>query len=122
MAAAIEQRSAGIKDLRRGYIVEEDWREGSPVAREVPFLAGAKHYFISAGLGATANLLVTRASAWGRRRREPIRFPADHYAQVAGAGHFDLLNHPAVYAQIQRWLSSRVALPAPARALPPPSP
>jgi pimeloyl-ACP methyl ester carboxylesterase len=113
VAKAIEQRSAGIKDLRHGYLVDEDWREGSP--HEVPFLDGAKHYFVSAG--AERNLLVTRGSAWARRRRERVRFPAEHYAHIEGVSHFSLLNHPAVYAQIYRWLCSRRALPAPARTL-----
>jgi triacylglycerol esterase/lipase EstA (alpha/beta hydrolase family) len=112
LAKAIEQRSAGIKDLRHGYVVDEDWREDTP--HEVPFLAGAKHYFVSAG-----DLWVTRGSAWARRAREPVRFPAEHYAHIDGVSHFGLLNHPAVYAQIHWWLCSRRALPAPRRALPP---
>ncbi len=112
MATAIEQRSAGIKDLRRGYVVDEDWREDSP--HRIPFLTGARHYFVSADW----NLMVTRGSAWDRREREPPRFPAEHYAEVAGARHYDLLNHPGVYAQLHWWLCSRRALPAPRRALP----
>jgi hypothetical protein len=115
VAKAIEQRSAGIKDLRHGYLVDEDWREGS--SHEVPFLDCAKHYFVSAGAG--RNLLVTRGSAWARRRHEPVRFPAEHYAHIEGVSHYGLLNHSAVYAQIHRWLCSRRALPAPARALAP---
>jgi pimeloyl-ACP methyl ester carboxylesterase len=115
VAKAIEQRSAGIKDLRHGYLVDEDWREGS--SHEVPFLDGAKHYFVSAG--AERNLLVTRGSALARRRREPVRFPAKHYAHIEGVSHHGLLNHSAVYVQIHRWLCSRRALPAPGRALPP---
>jgi pimeloyl-ACP methyl ester carboxylesterase len=111
LAKAIEQRSAGIKDLGHGYVVDEDWREGAP--HEVPFLAGAKHYFVSAG-----ELFVTRGSAWGRRGREPVRFPAEHYAHIDGVSHFGLLNHPAVYAQIHWWMCSRRALPAPRGALP----
>jgi hypothetical protein len=112
VAKAIEQRSAGIKDLRHGYVVDEDWREDSP--HEVPFLEGAKHCFVSAG-----DVFVTRGSAWARRRREPVRFPAEHYAHVDGVSHFGLLNHPAVYAQIHWWLCSRRALPAPRAGLPP---
>ena len=36
----------------------------------------------------------------------------DQYQHVGGANHFDLLNHPAIYEQMRRWLSSRKALPA----------
>jgi PGAP1-like protein len=112
VAKAIEQRSAGIKDLRRGYVVDEDWREDS--THDVPYLPGARHYFVSADL----NLAVTRGSAWARRAREPVRFPAEHYVEVAGTRHYDLLNHPAVYAQLRWWLCGRRALPAPRRVLP----
>jgi pimeloyl-ACP methyl ester carboxylesterase len=114
VANAIEQRSAGIKDLRRGYVVDEDWREDS--SHHIPFLPSARHYFVSADL----NLAVTRGSAWARRGGEPVQFPAEHYAEVAGTRHYDLLNHPAVYAQLHWWLCSRRALPAPRRALPAP--
>jgi hypothetical protein len=114
VAHAIEQRSAGIKDLRYGSVVDEDWADGHTPARprEVPFLAGAQHYFVSAGALGTNLLLVTPASAWGQRERERVRFPADHYAHIQGASHFDLLNHPTVYAQMHWWLCSRLALPA----------
>jgi hypothetical protein len=47
-----------------------------------------------------------------------MRFPVDHYRHFSGVNHFQLLNHPAIYAQICKWLAPRKALPAPARALP----
>src|SRR5205085_856326 len=43
MAEALNQRSAGIKDLGRGYLVDEDWRDHDPEAflhrtgHELPF-------------------------------------------------------------------------------------
>lgn len=121
VARAIEQRSAGIKDLRYGYVVDEDWADGERDARprEIPFLPGAQHYFVSADGHGAGRLLVTRGSAWGVRGSERLRFPADHYTHIGGSSHLGLLNHPAVYAQIHRWLCSRRALPAPARVLPP---
>ena len=43
-----------------------------------------------------------RPSAWSHGERgERLQFPVDQYAHVGGATHFDLLNHPAVYEQIQ---------------------
>jgi hypothetical protein len=33
---------------------------------------------------------------------------------VGGANHFDLLNHPAIFDQMRRCLSSQRALPVPA--------
>ena len=39
-----------------------------------------------------------------------MRFPVENYHHVGGANHFDLLNHPAIYEQIKRWVSGRPAL------------
>jgi hypothetical protein len=47
-----------------------------------------------------------------------MQFPVDHYCHVGEVNHFDLLNHPAIYEQIRRWLTLRPALPAPKPALP----
>jgi hypothetical protein len=97
LAATLDRRSAGIKELRRGS--------------DTPFLPRAKHYFVSAG-----KLAVPRSSAWAHGGRgERLEFPVDHYAHVDGVGHLDLLNHPAVYAQLRRWLANRPALPQPQR-------
>jgi PGAP1-like protein len=124
-ARALAARAVGVKDLRHGYLVDDDW-EGSdpdvlpsPDATELPFLAHADHYFISATLSADpgapsgrllGDLLVQRRSAWSQRgRTERLRFDLDHYRNLGGANHFDLLNHPAVYEQISRWISGRSA-------------
>jgi pimeloyl-ACP methyl ester carboxylesterase len=126
LAQALNARSSGIKDLGHGYLVDEDWRDQDPLAfiqqagSEVPFLGCANHYFVCATLSREADgragrivgdLLVLPASAWaheGRGRR--LRFPVEHYHHVGGANHFDLLNHPAIYAQICKWLAGRPAL------------
>ena len=130
LAKALNARSVGIKDLRYGYLVDEDWSGHDPDAflrragREIPFMRSANHYFVCATLSRDAehpvgriigDLLVLRASAWAHGNRgERMRFPVDHYRHVGGASHFDLLNHPAIYAQIGRWLTARAALAAPA--------
>jgi pimeloyl-ACP methyl ester carboxylesterase len=128
LANALNNRSAGIKDLGRGYLVDEDWREHDPEAflqrtgHEVPFLQSANHYFVAATVTRDADapmgrafgdMLVLRASAWAHGGRgERLRFPVEHYAHVGGANHFELLNHPAIYEQIRKWLTGRPALPA----------
>jgi len=119
-ATPLKVRSAGIKDLFHGYLTDEDWFGSDPdvylrnAAREIPFLPSANHYFVCATLSREADaplgrmvgdLLVLRASAWGQGRGERLRFPVDHYRHVGGANHFDLLNHPAIYEQIQGWLA-----------------
>jgi len=132
-AAPIRMRSVGVKDLAYGYVVDADW-EGhdadafwTNTGTEVPFLTTATHYFVSASLSREpdapagrllGDLLVLRPSAWSQGRGERLQFPVNQYAHVGGASHFDLLNHPAVYAQIHRWLSAAAPqLPAPQRLL-----
>ncbi|HEY5429166.1 MAG TPA: hypothetical protein VIK04_08605 [Solirubrobacteraceae bacterium] len=138
-AAPIKLRSAGVKDLGFGYIVDEDWDGHDPDAflrhtgTVVPFLASATHYFVSASVSRRpddplgrliGDLLVLRPSAWAHGGHgERLQFPVHQYRHVGGATHFDLLNHPAVYGQIAGWLTSGHELPAPAatgRHRPPP--
>jgi pimeloyl-ACP methyl ester carboxylesterase len=106
LAHALNLRSAGIKDLCHDC--------------EIPFLPGAKQYFVSATVSrevdapagrVIGDLLVLPASAWDHAGRgQRLTFPLDQYRHVGGAHHFDLLNHPAIYEQIRRWLA-RQALP-----------
>jgi pimeloyl-ACP methyl ester carboxylesterase len=129
LARVLNLRSAGIKDLRYGYLTDECWMDQDcdaflrNTAREIPFLPTARHYFICATLTREVDtpagriigdLLVLQPSAWaheGRGRR--MRFPIEHYHHLGGANHFDLLNHPAIYAQMRSCLGSQRALPAP---------
>jgi pimeloyl-ACP methyl ester carboxylesterase len=129
LARALNVRSVGIKDLRYGYLTDECWMDQDCDAflrdssREVPFLRTARHYFICATLTREpdaavgrmiGDLLVLRPSAWAHEARgKRMRFPIEHYHHLGGASHFDLLNHPAIYAQIRRCLGSQRALPAP---------
>ncbi|MFL5831319.1 MAG: esterase/lipase family protein [Solirubrobacteraceae bacterium] len=135
LARALKARSSGIKDLGHGYLVDEDWLDQDPDAfvqqagSVIPFLSCATHYFICATVTREADapvgrlvgdLLVLRESAWGQARRgERMQFPVEQYSHVGDCNHFELLNHPAIYEQIRRWLTGRPALPAPRRELPP---
>lgn len=126
-AMPLNLRSVGIKDLRYGYLVDECWQDQDcdaflkNTAREIPFLPTASHYFICATVSREADalagrligdLLVLRASAWSHQRGQRLRFPIEHYSHLGGANHFELLNHPAIYRQIRRWMAPRRALPA----------
>ena len=52
-------------------------------------------------------------ASWSHAKRTERRwFGVEHYHQVGGAHHIDLLNHPAIYEQIQRRLSATPRLPA----------
>jgi pimeloyl-ACP methyl ester carboxylesterase len=113
-------RSAGIKDLRHGSLVEEDWSDVDPDdflrsrCREVPFLPNATYCFIGAtltkrpdGLGAMiGDLLVNYPSASGHGRSRRIPFEADKGRHIGGMHHLQLLNDPAVYEQIRDWLQA----------------
>jgi pimeloyl-ACP methyl ester carboxylesterase len=127
-AQALDARSSGIKDLGHGYLVDEDWLDRDPEAffqqagSEIPFLSCANHYFVCATLSREADapagrivgdLLVLRPSAWAHEGRgQRMHFPVEHYHHVGGANHFDLLNHPAIYEQICKWLAGRPELTA----------
>jgi pimeloyl-ACP methyl ester carboxylesterase len=127
LAKPLNLRSVGIKDLGHGYLVEECWMDQDcdaylrDTGKEIPFLETASHYFVCATLSRDAgglsarvvgDLLVLRPSAWSQRSGQRLQFAIEHYQHVGGANHFDLLNHPAIYAQIRRWMAPRRALPA----------
>jgi pimeloyl-ACP methyl ester carboxylesterase len=130
LARALNLRSSGIKDLRYGYLVDECWMDQDcdaylpGTSREIPFLPTARHYFICATLSREADaaagriigdLLVLQPSAWAHEGRgKRLRFPIEHYYHVGKANHFDLLNHPAIFEQMRRCLTSQRALPSPA--------
>ncbi len=110
----LKGRSAGIRDLRQGLLVDEDWLGRDPdalreeAAREIPLLGDVTYHFISATvtedrehpLGRlVGDLLVRTPSAEGphlRARSFPIA--TSHYGGVL---HHQLQNHPAVYTLIR---------------------
>jgi pimeloyl-ACP methyl ester carboxylesterase len=114
------RRSAGIRDLRNGSLVDEDWHGRDPRAlklaacQEVPLLEGATHCFISASLVRSrsnplgrliGDALVLEASASGRSRTRRIDFDESFGHHVPGASHIALLNHPEVYEKLRGWLA-----------------
>jgi pimeloyl-ACP methyl ester carboxylesterase len=115
-ADVVNLRSAGIKDLRYGSCIEEDWLDHDPDellrdrCGEVPFLPTARYYFVAATLDGplgslVGDLLVRLPSASGSGRTRRIPFEIDNGRQLAGLNHFQLLNHPSVYEQMRVWLS-----------------
>ncbi|HVP31898.1 MAG TPA: alpha/beta hydrolase [Myxococcota bacterium] len=123
LARIVNGRSVGIKDLRYGYLVEEDWRDRDLDAllednrHDIPFLDSATHYFIAATITRShdhplgvllGDTLVRLPSASGRgaplARRVPFR--DEHGLHLGAMSHLELLNHPAVYAQIRCWLEA----------------
>jgi hypothetical protein len=116
-------RSAGIKDLRYGYVQEEDWHGMEPDA----FLANTKHsssaalldwvtYHIVTGT-VTKNpqhpisvilgdALVRKDSAVGRssNQEHDLGIAPEQIREFAGVGHTRLTRDPKVYPQIKEWI------------------
>ena len=120
LANFLRRRSGGIRDLRQGSLVDEDWRDRDPDAlrgaacREVPLLEGATHCFVSATITRSdrhplgrviGDTLVLAPSASGRSRTRRIPFDEEYGMHLGGASHFALLYHPAVYGKLRDWLS-----------------
>jgi pimeloyl-ACP methyl ester carboxylesterase len=117
----LRRRSGGIRDLRHGSLVDEDWQGRDPDAlraaacREIPLLDGATHCFVAATITRSprhplarlvGDCLVLEPSASGRSRTRTIPFRAEHGMHLGGASHFALLNHPQVYERLRDWLAT----------------
>ena len=130
LARLLTLRSVGIKDLRRGTLVEADWTGRDLDAltpgehTHVPLLDGARHFVVLATLtrnpeGRAADLLgdllvPPRSASGDTGDDDRLAFPPDHVHRIGGLHHFDLLNHPLIYARIRAWLQERPEGPRPA--------
>jgi pimeloyl-ACP methyl ester carboxylesterase len=117
IAAFLNRRSAGVKDLRYGACLDEDWKDCDPDeflrdrCHEVPFLPTAIYHFVATSAAPRALGLIVgdhlvrskSASGVGKVRRLP--FEAAHGLTLTGLNHFDLLNHPSIYTKLREWLS-----------------
>jgi hypothetical protein len=115
--AALAAGPSSVRDLRHGYVLDDDWAGCGPGCclrdhrREAPLLDTAGHYAISATVAAdpasplgavVGDLLVQPASAHGRRgSRQPIPFSVRLSRGFGRMHHFDLLNHPDIWAAIR---------------------
>ena len=121
LAGLLRRRSSGIRDLRQGSLVDEDWMDRDADAlralacKEVPLLQGATHCFIAATIMHSerhplsrliGDLLVLQPSASGQSRSRRIPFEAEYGMHLGAAHHLALLNHPAVYERIRHWLAT----------------
>lgn len=114
-------RSAGVKDLRYGFLVDADWRDrdsGHPervTPTPVPLPSGVRAYYAAASLGRQhgdfadrwlGDLLVPVKSAIDAARKPSRRLEGgDEDGRVFfGMNHFEIMNHPQVYAALSEWL------------------
>jgi hypothetical protein len=114
------RRSAGIKDLRHGNLLDEDWQAHGPdqsssdQRRTVPLLAGVDHFFAAASVGRHpldpkghlfGDWLVHAGSAVGIHAdaRKKLTVPPDHCRIFHEKSHLDLLSDAEVHAQVVDW-------------------
>lgn len=121
LAGLLDSRSAGIKDLRFGYLTDQTWQHLPPSATrdesdDVPLLPTSRHHFVAGTVFRRADgwmadlvgdLMVLPNSATGQKStvyRQP--FPIDDGRRVAGVNHRSLLSHPDVYHVLRSRLST----------------
>ncbi len=109
-------RSAGVTDLRYGYVLPEHWEgrdrfEATPDHRTpLPLPADVDCHALAGKLAKMKNDgMVPVASALGRHERKPelsLDFPETRRAVLDGVGHIDLLDKDEVYPQLRVWFGT----------------
>jgi len=125
LARVLTVRSAGVKDLRYGACLDEDWNGFDPDewgpdrCADFPFLPTAAYYYVGATLARdkdsplgriVGDLLVQFPSASGDGPLRKLAFEIDNGLHLAGVNHLQLLNHPRVYDQMLGWMRRAPAL------------
>lgn len=121
VSRVLEGRSAGIKDLRHGSLVDEDWigRDpdalDAPGATQIPLLPGVAYAFVSATVTRdpehpvgrlVGDLLVRVPSSEGLAVEK--RAFAIETERFGGVMHHQLQNHPAVYEVVRAAIERRL--------------
>ncbi|CAN5592829.1 hypothetical protein BH10ACT11_BH10ACT11_10520 [soil metagenome] len=123
----LNQRSMGIRDLRFGFIRDEDWADRDPDAlhlrddtEPISPVGGVEYHYVTGSLNERhkhpANVLfgdalVHVSSGKGPRLTDGSREGNTHH--VGGVGHFRLLNDPRVYDRMRYWLERPLLNPGP---------
>ncbi len=120
IARWLNKRSVGIKDLRYGCVVEEDWFgfDADELLNDrctpASMLPGVAYSVASATLSRepegifAMDLLVQHNSAHGRGQVRSVPFEQDRTFHLGGRKHhFDLLADAMVYQQLRGWLAGQ---------------
>src|SRR5690606_34251233 len=112
-------RSAGVRDLRHGNLLDEDWMGHQPDLQHdtrtpVPLPAGVRCYAVAGSRSSRSDGrrhqpgdgLVSIDSALGRHPESPLdlQLPGSHTRTFERHNHFDLLGSTAVFEQLHEWL------------------
>ncbi len=114
-------RSAGITDLRHGYVLDEDWQghdrfRRKPDDRQIlPLPEGVNCYTVAATSSSKRGVLaehivgdglVPLQSALGLHKEAErcLHFAGENQYIVYQSGHMALLRDPAIYRQLVHWL------------------
>ncbi|WP_168703302.1 esterase/lipase family protein [Gordonia paraffinivorans] len=126
IATLLGRRSAGVRDLFRGAVIDEHWRDTDPEAfwqpavDYPPLMQGVRHLYVTATVTRrpdhpfgriVGDGLVMTSSGGGRSRKQHLGFELDDGFHVGGVGHMALLNNDAVYEWMLPQLTPRRALP-----------
>ncbi|MBL7684702.1 MAG: hypothetical protein JNK65_01540 [Deltaproteobacteria bacterium] len=121
LAALGNMRSAGIKDLRFGYLLDEDWKKADPNRtwknhrHPVALMSSVQYYSIIASVSKVADNFWTQSwgdglvairSATGKSyfKSHTLEFNADHFMMLRGVSHPRLACHAQVYDKILEWM------------------
>lgn len=112
----LNTRSTGVKDLRFGNLVDQDWLDCDPDELmenrrvPVPWLTTARHHFAVghafARTETVGDAMVLPESAAGRAHGSQPGAPTESDVHVMkGLDHLALARHPAVFEHIERWVN-----------------
>jgi pimeloyl-ACP methyl ester carboxylesterase len=120
-AEILNARSAGIKDLRFGYTLDEEWTGKDPDGifdnnrQNIPLLDSVRYHSLAATFTRDprhpmgqllGDLLVRVPSATGHAPESARRIPFRSGRVLAGISHLHLTNHPDVYDVIRQCMDA----------------
>jgi len=120
-AALLDSRSAGVKDLRYGYTVDEEWAGKDPdqvfadARQNVPLVDGVGYYFLAATISRDpthplgrllGDLIVRLPSASGEAPEHARRIHFSGGAVLPRMNHIHIANHPEVYEALRGLLAA----------------
>jgi len=111
LATLLGLRSAGIKDLRYGALLEQHWQDRDPDAlrfegpdRIVARVSPTGQRLVAGTITRAPSHPLGRIFGDGLVLAPSACDGAEDAVTLGGMHHFDLLHHPVVYARLREWL------------------